>query len=36
VGPFTILREQLGLRMDAAKAPVDMRIIDGAEKPTQN
>jgi uncharacterized protein (TIGR03435 family) len=33
---FTVLREQLGLKMDATKAPVDVRIIDGAEKPAQN
>lgn len=31
---FTALREQLGLRLEAAKAPVDVLVIDAAEKPT--
>ena len=31
---FTALREQLGLRLQAAALPVDMLVIDHAEKPT--
>jgi len=31
---FTAVREQLGLRLEATKAPVDVLVIDAAEKPT--
>jgi uncharacterized protein (TIGR03435 family) len=31
---FTALREQLGLRLESAKAPVDVLVIDHVERPT--
>ncbi len=33
---FTALPEQLGLRLDTTKAPLDGLVIDGAEKPSVN
>jgi uncharacterized protein (TIGR03435 family) len=30
------MQEQLGLRLDATKAPVDVLVIDRAEKPSEN
>ena len=33
---FTAIQEQLGLKLESAKAPVDVMIIDHAEKPTAN
>jgi uncharacterized protein (TIGR03435 family) len=33
---FTALSEQLGLRLEAATAPVDVLIIERAERPTEN
>ena len=33
---FTVLREQLGLKMDATRAMVDVIVIDAAEQPVTN
>jgi len=33
---FTAVREQLGLRLEAQKAPVEVLVIDSAEKPSEN
>jgi uncharacterized protein (TIGR03435 family) len=35
-GLFTAVQEQLGLRLDATKAPVDVLILDHVEKPSAN
>jgi uncharacterized protein (TIGR03435 family) len=32
----TALQEQLGLRLDAARAPVDTLVIDSIERPAEN
>jgi uncharacterized protein (TIGR03435 family) len=33
---FTALHEQIGLRLEAGKVPVDVMVIDHAEKPSEN
>jgi len=33
---FTAIQEQLGLRLDARRAPVDTFVIDHIERPTEN
>ncbi len=33
---FTAIQEQLGLRLDSEKGPVDMIVIDSVSKPTEN
>jgi uncharacterized protein (TIGR03435 family) len=33
---FTAVQEQLGLRLDSAKGPVEILVIDSVQKPTEN
>ena len=33
---FTALQEQLGLRLESAKGPVDVLVIESVQKPTEN
>jgi hypothetical protein len=33
---FTAIREQLGLKLESTKEPVDVLVIDHAEKPSAN
>ena len=33
---FTAIQEQLGLRLDSAKGPVDVIVIDSVQRPSEN
>jgi len=35
-GLFTAVQEQLGLKLEATRAPTDVFVIDAATRPTQN
>jgi uncharacterized protein (TIGR03435 family) len=35
-GLFTAIQEQLGLKLEAIKAPVDVMVIDHVDKPSPN
>jgi uncharacterized protein (TIGR03435 family) len=35
-GVFTAIQEQLGLKLEAVKAPVDVIVIDKVERPSAN
>jgi uncharacterized protein (TIGR03435 family) len=36
VGLFTAIQEQLGLKLEPQKAPIQILVIDHAEKPSEN
>jgi uncharacterized protein (TIGR03435 family) len=33
---FSLIQEQLGIRMEARRVPIELLIIDSAEKPAAN
>ena len=33
---FTAIKEQLGLKLESAKAPVEFLVIDHVERPSEN
>jgi uncharacterized protein (TIGR03435 family) len=33
---YTAIQQQIGLKLDSSKAPVDVLVIDKAEKPSEN
>ena len=33
---YTAIQEQIGLKLDATKAPADVMVIDHVEKPSEN
>jgi uncharacterized protein (TIGR03435 family) len=35
-GMFTAIQEQLGLKMEAVKAPAEVLVVDHAERPSAN
>ena len=35
-GMFTAMQEQLGLKLEATKAPVEVLVVDAVERPSQN
>jgi uncharacterized protein (TIGR03435 family) len=36
VSIFAAVHDQLGLKLDASRAPVDVVVIDSADQPTEN
>jgi uncharacterized protein (TIGR03435 family) len=36
VSVFTVLQEQLGLRVEEGRGPVEVLVVDGIQRPTEN